>query len=487
MSVGAGVGCGVGVLIPNVGDAVIVLPTVITVANGGTNPASSPLYAGQTLSQFFGHGTWTQITNFGVSDVTDSIALVELQRLTGAGWETDTGLPVAEGEILQTRVQVTSTKGVVALFPMANQTVQYRFRATMMGTTVVFDLNPLVPDTETIIFTVTGQTGVNAHLNDTYAMLAGEIRATSAVPGTARILYTGLLADLTTGDDLTLHDGLFVTVTGAGTVTRQLSRGATPLTTLITYTLVDLDLGETLSLVPSIDDGVNPPVPADPVTIDIPAPPASGIVFHFYGSDDDPGNADHIPNSDLTVGRQQIVLLASRSQNVNRHIDGFSVDGGGTQPLAYQSTGVAAARANEDNQVLVKAAFGLHTATATTHTYAIVNNDTAIQSLVGIVELETAVTFSVVEYSDAADATPELSIDVLAGDVVLGLFNFDAGANDKTLGAGFTDLVFSNGNADMRTVLASHVVTADEVGRVYGVNAVDADDVTCMLIRMRSV
>ncbi|WP_299734631.1 hypothetical protein [uncultured Roseobacter sp.] len=486
-----GLGVGVGdVSTCSLGDLTGFVPNPISVKSGGTVPSSSRLYDLQTLSEMVDYATNIDTNNYETTEPLQSITSVVLQILVGGNWVAENGSQRQEGALLQLRFLVTSSSGETRAFNVLPIQIEYKYRVTENGSEADVDINDLVPDSEIIAFTLSSFSGDNAHYNGDYALTAGAIRNTVTLPDTVLINFTGAVDALVVGSVLRANDGLVLSSTAAVTFTRRWLRDGVPIPGEdgLTYTVVAADEGAVVSLEVTPDDGVNVPVPVLSQDVPITDPtPVPSIAFSFFGSSDSAGVASHVPNSDLTIGRQQIVLLATRCSNGNKHIDGFTVDGPGTQALAYESTGVPAARANEGNDQLVKVAFGLHTSTATSHSYAVVPNVDAIQSLVGIVELETAVAFSIVEYSSAGDATPELNIDVLAGDVVLGLFNFDAAANDKTLGAGFSTLHFSNGNPDMRTVLASHVVTTDETARPFGVNTGDVDNVACMLIRMRAV
>lgn len=226
---------------------------------------AAPLYAGQSLDDLANYASITGAGNF-----TSTGGAIVQTVVAAGGNATAVDAPLAEGDVAGFSVNVTDSIGTEQTFASTFTTVQFKSRLiTTVGNEVEVQLNPLVPDEETIEVVVSGGTVYDG----TYTPTAGDLRQASPYnfSNTTRITYAGPQAELAAGMTLTVLEGLFTSTTQVLDFTYQWSRDGVPISgaTDRTYDLVEADLGAAITCAVLADDGSNPASPAlsGPVTI----------------------------------------------------------------------------------------------------------------------------------------------------------------------------------------------------------------------------
>ncbi|MBW4710785.1 hypothetical protein KX928_23590 [Roseobacter sp. YSTF-M11] len=226
-------------------------PAVLSVVQPLT---ASSLYEGQTLQDISGFSTLTNLGNFTSSVGTITQAVVVPEGDAGA---VDT--PLAEGSMAGFSVDVTDDAGTQRRFSSDLTAVEFKSRlVATAGNEAQVELNPLVPDSESLEIVISGGTDYDG----TYQPTAGNLRQLSPYhfAGTTRITHAGLAADLAAGMVLTVLEGLFTSTTGILNFSYQWYRDGTAIggAASKTYTLAAADTGASITCTVTAQDGTNP-------------------------------------------------------------------------------------------------------------------------------------------------------------------------------------------------------------------------------------
>ncbi len=287
------------------------------------NVVASRLYEGQTVEDMENYSTLTSTSNFSssagsiVSAVPNPIGVASLSS------------PLSEGDVAGFSVTVTDSEGNVRVFSSNLISVEYIYEVVTVGNEAQFDINTLVPDSESITFQLSGFTGDNAHYNDDYTFTAGYLRATNPVTGTQKINFDGNAEDLVAGDSLRANDGLWVSETGSLSLSRQFDRNSTAISgaTGSSYSLVSDDISETLTLDVTADDGTNPTVTATSASVVVGAADTRPVLLMPTGQSNAriAGNSSATPPSKYTSGLGTVTILVQGVGISDATLDAYDV------------------------------------------------------------------------------------------------------------------------------------------------------------------
>lgn len=231
-------------------------PVVAEVAITATvAPVMSRLYEGQSVNDITSYATFAGLGNY--ASTAGAISTV-VAAATGAPALVTT--PTVEGQLAGATFTVTDAASNVKIFIADEIEVEYKARiAATVGNEAQIDINPLVPDGETISLTVTG----GAYAGTYSAIPVEDVRGTAApynFADTAEITYTGTPEDLVATDTMSLDLGLWAITKGTLAFTAyQWKRNGTNISgaTSATYPLVSGDIGATLTCAITASDGTD--------------------------------------------------------------------------------------------------------------------------------------------------------------------------------------------------------------------------------------
>lgn len=296
---------------------------------------AAPLYAGQSLDDLANYASITGAGNF-----TSTGGAIVQTVVAAGGNATAVDAPLAEGDVAGFSVNVTDSIGTEQTFASTFTTVQFKSRLiTTVGNEVEVQLNPLVPDEETIEVVISGGTVYDG----TYTPTAGDLRQASPYnfPNTTQITYSGPQAELAVGATLTVLEGLFTTLTGTLNFTYQWRRGGVPISgaTGRTYVLVAADLGATITCVVIASDGINPAATVTSSAVNIPAGVTALSVQRIFNPPLEQSNLQvfTFPSANLSAvpaGTPLYLSVTARDNATDFSVLSITVDGAPASPVA---------------------------------------------------------------------------------------------------------------------------------------------------------
>ncbi|WP_299410225.1 hypothetical protein [uncultured Roseobacter sp.] len=438
----------------------------ITVATGGLVPAVSRLYEGQSTADMVGYATMISAANFS-----SNIGPIASVDVTFLGSATAADAPLAEGETAGFSLRVTDSDGNSQTFSSGLTTVEYLYRDVTTATNELgLDINDLVDDAVNITFTLSGFTGDNIHYNDDYTFTAGYLRATNPITGTQKINFDGLAADLEEADVLRANEGLWVSDTGALTLTHQFMRDGVAIAgaTGPTHAITAADIGTALTLQVTADDGVNPAVTTTSGATQI---PASGLSHDFLGSayngSGDASNTFDFSGSGIQPGDTLYIGCLAQHTNNARQINGVRLNGG---PLVAPRDETANDAATSTN---VCACWCELTAPASpTMTIALESNVAPARSMLAVYRVPGATTVTDhAAVNDTDSDTVSSTISTATGDVILAIATDKDGAP-----ASWTGVSGNTNRGGDRFEAGSQAVTATDANYTVAYVATTSSD-----------
>lgn len=285
-------------------------------------PALSALYEGQRIADVTGYAEMIAETNFSSTEGSIQSAVVSF-----TGDVVSDGAPLLEDQIAGYTVLVADSEGNIGTFDAGSTRVEYKARVTTTSANEAnIEINPLVPDSETVDVTIAGGTAYDGIYN---MLPVGELRNNAFnFPGTVLLSTTGMLPGRVVNVDL----GLWTTPSDSLALTQQWRRDGVGIAgaTEPTYTLVTADEGATLTCYVTGDDGVNTPVNVDSASLVIPSSTGEAPIFLEGGAVSVISDVGTIPISlGSTVAGDELYIMAlsadSSSTSSNR-ITSVSVD-----------------------------------------------------------------------------------------------------------------------------------------------------------------
>lgn len=285
-------------------------------------PALSTLYEGQRIADVTGYAEMIVETNFSSTEGSIQSAVVSF-----TGDAVSDGAPLLEDQIAGYTVLVTDSEGNTGTFDAGSTRVEYKVRVTTTSANEAdIEINPLVPDSETVDVTIAGGTAYDGMYN---MLPVGGLRNNAFnFPGTVLLSTTNLFPGGVASVDL----GLWTTPSDSLTLTCQWRRDGVDIAgaTEPTYTLVTADEGATLTCYVTGDDGINTPVNVESASLTIPSSTGEAPIFLEGGAVGVVSDVGTIPiGLGSAVAGDEVYIMAlsadSGSTSSNRITD-ISVD-----------------------------------------------------------------------------------------------------------------------------------------------------------------
>lgn len=327
----------------------------------------------------------------------------------------------AEGDMVGFVVNLEDDQGNTGQLASNIVQAQYLYNiVTLTGNRLGMNINPIVDDAFIVNFGLYGFTGDFAHFNDDYSLSAGYLRSTNVLPGTIKIAFDGLVSDLAVDDTLRNVDGVWVSSTETLTLTRQNTRNDVDITdaTTSTYDIVQADVGNSIGLGVTGDDGTNPAVEAsaDETVNIVPDTLTKQFISSQFNGSDDSSKVIDFSGLGLVTGDTIYVAALAKYDFGARHIDGIRINGG---PLITPMS----EDANLDaTTTLMTGAWFEATLPAdiTSVTISMESNETPDRTAFFVYSVPDAVTLT--DYyavNDTDSTTVSVNVNTSAGDVIL--------------------------------------------------------------------
>lgn len=214
-----------------------------------TPPAMAPLYDGQSIGDVAGFDEMIRAENF-----TSTAGPITAVDVTFTGDASDAAHVLVEGESAGFSVTVTDSTGHSQSFDAGIEPVQYRLRLTKTESNeALIDINPLVPGSDVLTIDLSGQSGYDGSHDAPVAGLRN---------GPYNLVRPVVQPGADPESPCQGDEGLWLTPTGDLVLTRHWMRDGVeiPGATGTTYLPGPADVGASITLRVTGDDGVNAPV-----------------------------------------------------------------------------------------------------------------------------------------------------------------------------------------------------------------------------------